>query len=79
MKGQIAISKTEIDRLQEDKIDAFRYALSQYTDDPCAGWYASILRDNIYYFLWADSSYKPSERYLRLMKEDGYEISYKLD
>jgi hypothetical protein len=79
MKGQIAISKTELDRLGEDKLDAFKYALSQYTDDPCAGWYASILRDDIYYFLWADSSYKPSDRYLKSLAEDGYQIPYQLD
>jgi hypothetical protein len=73
MKGSIAILLSS-----ENILDEFKRVLDTYTQDPCAGWYASILEGNVVYFLWADSEYKPTDDYLRSLQKDGYQIPYQL-
>jgi hypothetical protein len=78
MKGQIAILKLEVERnnMGYNVFDFFKDALSKYTTSTRAGWYAYILRDGVYYFLWTDYKKLPSKKYLDLLKKDGYILAF---
>lgn len=80
MKGQIAITKWEVENNEMgwNVFDFFKEILKHYSTSARAGWYAYILRDGIYYFLWTDSdiSTRPSKKYLNLLKRYGYNIPY---
>ncbi len=78
MKGQIAISKLEVEKnnMGWNVFDFFNDAIKEYKLDQRAGWYAYILRDDIYYFLWADGNEWATEEYLDLLEKDGYTLAY---
>ncbi len=76
MKGQIAIPEIEIkyNRMGWNAFDLFKHCLAGFTKKTTAGWYAYILKDSIYYFLWCDSKSIPNEKYLNALKADGYNL-----
>lgn len=41
-----------------------------------AGWYARKINGIIHEYLWGEHGYVPSQKYLKALKEDGYEVSY---
>lgn len=80
IRGQIAITEEEVmlNKMGWNEFDFFREILKQYTDKPCAGWYAYKLEDGIYYFLW-EEEFKPLLiKYLKALHKDGYTIFKKL-
>lgn len=78
MKGQIAFSKLEVERnnMGWSIFDFFKESLKKFTTSSSAGWYAYILKDDVYYFLWCDKEDHPSQNYLNLLKKDGYNVPY---
>jgi hypothetical protein len=81
MKGQIAISKINVryNKMGWNIFDFFKFELRYWSTSPRAGWYAYILRDGIYYFLWSDNDYHPSQKYLDSLKKDGWILSHPID
>lgn len=81
MKGQIAITKLQVDRnrMGWSVFDFFKDRLREYTTSASAGWYAYKLKGGIYYFLWADSNEWATEKYLDSLKRDGYILAFPID
>lgn len=76
MKGSIAITEIEVkhNKMGWSVFDFFKASLERFTTSNRAGWYAYKLIDGIYYFLWCDEDHTPSEKYLKALKKDGYNI-----
>lgn len=77
MKGSIAISKILVDNnaLGWGVFDFFKLELKAFTELPSAGWYAYKLIDAIYYFYWCDLYSRPTKKYLKALKEDGWNMA----
>jgi len=78
MKGQIAIPEILVknNKLGWNVFDFFKNELSQFATSAKAGWYAYILRDGVYYFLWSDGNEWATEKYLDLLKKEGYILAF---
>jgi hypothetical protein len=76
ISGSIFISEIEIKQSNLSESYIFKYLLSKYTKDPCAGWYAKKLENGFWKYLWCEGGTKLPGRYLKALKNDGWEISY---
>lgn len=76
MEGQFVITEIEVknNKMGWGIFDFFRHHLDTITKEPSAGWYAYILENGIYYFLWCDKEDRPSDKYLQALKADSYNV-----
>lgn len=78
--GSVAVVESIVERnfMGWGLFDFFKFELRNLLgeDHYKAGWYARKSIDGIHYFKWAERGYKPSEKYLNLLKQDGWITIY---